>query len=269
MSWVHASAGLAMSECCARKREETPYASIEICIIGRTCSPKSSHSRTVRSLTPMASTSVASSRMAAASASPGLPCTPTTPIASGCDSSITPLASSRVTTGECSTSASCKISAPAPRASRPTATTTRSPGIASCAATASRVSLSPRVFSTRLRISDGCAEHRCVGAWIIIPWMSTGTATCTQTRCESAVATASRIIDTSCRGSHTVTEYGSPPAANIRAWSMSWNSECAESARGFVPVIAMRGTRSSCASSRPVTRLDAPGPDVAIHAPSR
>ena len=34
------------------------------------------------------------------------------------------------------------------------------------------------------------------------------------------------------------------------------------------PVIATRGTLSSMASARPVTRLVAPGPDVAMHTPT-
>ena len=50
---------------------------------------------------------------------------------------------------------------------------------------------------------------------------------------------------------------------------MSWNSEWPESARGFVPVMAMSGTRSRLASSRPVVRLEAPGPEVAMQAASR
>ena len=35
------------------------------------------------------------------------------------------------------------------------------------------------------------------------------------------------------------------------------------------PVMATRGTESSSASARPVTRLVAPGPEVAMHTPTR
>mmetsp|Transcript_8099 Transcript_8099/g.15156 ORF Transcript_8099/g.15156 Transcript_8099/m.15156 type:complete len:259 (+) Transcript_8099:351-1127(+) len=217
-SWQN-NEGWAISDCTARKRVDKPYESIATSIIGRTCKPYASQSKTERSPTPKAKTRVDSAITAAASSSPGLPWTPTTPIASGCDSSTAPLASRRVTTGAPSTSASSNTVLPTSRASKPSAITTRSSGLDTCAATSSRMPVWICESSRRLRMP--IAEHRCSGAWICMPWMSTGTATWTHTRCVSAIATASRINATSCSGSLTVTEYARPPAAKMRAWSMS------------------------------------------------
>ena len=50
--------------------------------------------------------------------------------------------------------------------------------------------------------------------------------------------------------------------------SVSWKASLPSSARGTLPVIATIGTESIIAVARPVTRLIAPGPDVAIATPT-
>jgi hypothetical protein len=51
--------------------------------------------------------------------------------------------------------------------------------------------------------------------------------------------------------------------------SVSWNASRPIMARGTWPVIATRGVLSMCAVAMPVTRLVAPGPEVATHTPGR
>ena len=50
---------------------------------------------------------------------------------------------------------------------------------------------------------------------------------------------------------------------------VSWKASVPIMARGTWPVMATSGTESSIASARPVTRLVAPGPEVAMHTPTR
>ena len=50
--------------------------------------------------------------------------------------------------------------------------------------------------------------------------------------------------------------------------SVSWKASLPRSARGTLPVMATIGTESIIAVARPVTRLIAPGPDVAIATPT-
>jgi len=177
MSCSHALVGLATRVCSARKRVDEPSTSVTTSTIGRTCSPCWSQRSTVRSETPKETTSVDVEITLAAAARPGLPCTPTTPSASGCDSSIAPLASSLVTTGDAVISASLRIASPSWRAARPTAKTTRSLPEASSSAMPAMSSGSPICASTRRFISAGLAEQRCSGAESSAPWMSTGTPT--------------------------------------------------------------------------------------------
>ena len=51
--------------------------------------------------------------------------------------------------------------------------------------------------------------------------------------------------------------------------SVSWNASRPIIARGTCPVIATTGVLSMCAVASPVTRLVAPGPDVATQTPAR
>ena len=50
--------------------------------------------------------------------------------------------------------------------------------------------------------------------------------------------------------------------------SVSWNASVPMAGLGTCPVIATRGTESIWAEAMPVTRLVAPGPDVAIQTPT-
>ncbi len=50
--------------------------------------------------------------------------------------------------------------------------------------------------------------------------------------------------------------------------SASWNASVPMSARVCCPVIATTGTESMCASASGVTRLVAPGPEVAMQTPT-
>ncbi len=50
---------------------------------------------------------------------------------------------------------------------------------------------------------------------------------------------------------------------------VSWKASVPMKRRGTCPVMATNGTLSSSASAKPVTRLVAPGPEVAIHTPTR
>jgi len=50
--------------------------------------------------------------------------------------------------------------------------------------------------------------------------------------------------------------------------SASWNASLPTTAVGTWPVIATIGTESILASARAVTRLQPPGPDVAMHTPT-
>ena len=50
---------------------------------------------------------------------------------------------------------------------------------------------------------------------------------------------------------------------------VSWKPSVPMSLRGTCPVMATSGTLSIIASARPVTRLVAPGPEVAMHTPTR
>ncbi len=54
----------------------------------------------------------------------------------------------------------------------------------------------------------------------------------------------------------------------IPTMSVSWKASLPSSARGTLPVIATIGTESIIAVARPVTRLIAPGPDVAMATPT-
>ena len=51
--------------------------------------------------------------------------------------------------------------------------------------------------------------------------------------------------------------------------SASWNASVPIAALGTCPVIATSGTESIAASARGVTKLVAPGPDVAMQTPAR
>ena len=51
--------------------------------------------------------------------------------------------------------------------------------------------------------------------------------------------------------------------------SSSWNASVPISVVGTWPVSTTIGTESSIASAMPVTRFDAPGPEVATHTPTR
>jgi hypothetical protein len=51
--------------------------------------------------------------------------------------------------------------------------------------------------------------------------------------------------------------------------SASWNASVPISDRPTWPVIATTGIESICASASGVTRLVAPGPEVAMHTPTR
>ena len=50
--------------------------------------------------------------------------------------------------------------------------------------------------------------------------------------------------------------------------SASWNASVPMAPLGTWPVIATIGTESMCASASGVTRLDAPGPEVAMQTPT-
>lgn len=50
--------------------------------------------------------------------------------------------------------------------------------------------------------------------------------------------------------------------------SASWNASVPIEALATWPVMATIGTESMCASARAVTRLVAPGPDVAMQTPT-
>jgi hypothetical protein len=50
--------------------------------------------------------------------------------------------------------------------------------------------------------------------------------------------------------------------------SASWKASVPMAALGTCPVMATIGTESRCASASAVTRLVAPGPDVAMHTPT-
>lgn len=49
---------------------------------------------------------------------------------------------------------------------------------------------------------------------------------------------------------------------------VSWNASVPIMRRGTCPVTATSGTESKSASARPVTRLVAPGPEVAMQTPT-
>ncbi len=51
--------------------------------------------------------------------------------------------------------------------------------------------------------------------------------------------------------------------------SASWKASVPISPRPTCPVMATTGIESICASASGVTRLVAPGPDVAMHTPTR
>ena len=51
--------------------------------------------------------------------------------------------------------------------------------------------------------------------------------------------------------------------------SASWKASVPIATEGTWPVIATTGTESIAASAKGVTRFVAPGPDVAIHTPTR
>lgn len=51
--------------------------------------------------------------------------------------------------------------------------------------------------------------------------------------------------------------------------SSSWKASVPSSGVATWPVRQIIGTESSIASAMPVTRLDAPGPEVATHTPTR
>jgi hypothetical protein len=55
----------------------------------------------------------------------------------------------------------------------------------------------------------------------------------------------------------------------IPMMSVSWNASRPIIARGTCPVIATTGVLSIWAVARPVTRLVAPGPEVATQTPAR
>ncbi|MNH46550.1 hypothetical protein D3C79_1093720 [compost metagenome] len=50
--------------------------------------------------------------------------------------------------------------------------------------------------------------------------------------------------------------------------STSWKASVPTAAQATWPLMATRGTESSSASAKPVTRLVAPGPEVAIQTPT-
>ena len=50
--------------------------------------------------------------------------------------------------------------------------------------------------------------------------------------------------------------------------SHSWNASEPRAVRATCPVMAISGTESALAPMIPVTRLVAPGPDVATHTPT-
>lgn len=55
----------------------------------------------------------------------------------------------------------------------------------------------------------------------------------------------------------------------ISTMGVSWNPSVPIMRRGTWPVMATSGTESIMASASPVTRLVAPGPEVAMHTPVR
>ena len=80
----------------------------------------------------------------------------------------------------------------------------------------------------------------------------------------TAVETASRRSGISDSGEATSTEKLTPPPAKSRLWSTSWNSAKCSDWRGLRPVRQTTGRRSWHASTSPVVRFVAPGPDVAM-----
>ena len=50
--------------------------------------------------------------------------------------------------------------------------------------------------------------------------------------------------------------------------SVSWKASRPMAGRGTWPVMATMGMESICAEAMPVTRLVAPGPEVATHTPT-
>ena len=87
-------------------------------------------------------------------------------------------------------------------------------------------------------------------------------------RPSTAIASASRTASASSSTSSTST------LCFVIGWvipmmSVSWNASRPSIARGTWPVIATTGVLSMCAVARPVTRLVAPGPEVATQTPAR